>query len=547
MKTKLSILCAVVLSFAVASCGGGGGGAVGTTFSLGGTVTGNVDNDPIVLKNNGRDNLTMNADGAFTFATAVADGAAYVITAETAPGEETCTVNNATGTMHGSDVATVTVQCAEDAFTVGGNVTGLSSGDKLTLQNNGSDNLLITGNGVFTFANPVAENAQYDVSVLSAPAGKICTVNNSKNSVAADVTDVSVICSSSSFTVSGTVTGITGSGTLVLQNNNANDQSLTTDGPFAFTTKVAVGAIYSVTASSTPLGKTCSILHGTGVITNGNITDVAVSCSTSTYTVGGTAAGLGAGEALVLQDNGADDLNVTSNDVFTFSTPVTYNTAYAVTVKTPPAGKTCTVNKGSGTIGTANVTDVTAICSAIPYTVSATVTGLLSGTLVLQNNGGDNLSITTNGTFPFATALADGAGYLVAVSSNPVGETCSVTGSSGTIASAGVVVAVNCSAISYTVGGAVTGLIGVGTLVLQDNGADNLSLTTNGSFTFATAVASGSPYNVSIFSLPTGRTCNVTSGSGTISGANIIDVAVACTPLPQVVAPTFSPFARIFV
>ena len=35
----------------------------------------------------------------------------------------------------------------------------------------------------------------------------------------------------------------------------------------------------------------------------------------------------------------------------------------------------------------------------------------LSGTVVLQDNGGDNLSVSANGSFTFATPLAAGAAY----------------------------------------------------------------------------------------------------------------------------------------
>ncbi len=43
---------------------------------------------------------------------------------------------------------------------------------------------------------------------------------------------------------------------------------------------------------------------------------------------------------------------------------------------------------------------------------------------------------------------------------------------------------------NFTIGGNVSGLTGTG-LVLQNNGADNLSVTASGTFTFATAVKSG--------------------------------------------------------
>jgi len=83
------------------------------------------------------------------------------------------------------------------------------------------------------------------------------------------------------------------------------------------------------------------------------------------------------------------------------------------------------------------------------------------------------------------------------------------------------------STTSYTVGVTVTGLSG--TVVLQNNGGDNLSETSDGTYTFATSVASGSAYAVTVLTQPTDQTCSVTSGSGTMGNANVTDVAVACT------------------
>ena len=70
----------------------------------------------------------------------------------------------------------------------------------------------------------------------------------------------------------------------------------------------------------------------------------------------------------------------------------------------------------------------------------------LSGTVVLQDNGGDDLSVSSNGAFTFATPLATGAAYNVTVKTNPSGQTCTVSGGAGTVASANVTsVAVTCS------------------------------------------------------------------------------------------------------
>ncbi len=79
---------------------------------------------------------------------------------------------------------------------------------------------------------------------------------------------------------------------------------------------------------------------------------------------------------------------------------------------------------------------------------------------------------------------------------------------------------------TYTIGGSVTGLTDAG-LVLQNNGGDNLSVSANGSFTFATPVAQGGAYAVDVLAQPTGQTCTVTNGSGT-ANADVTGVQVDC-------------------
>lgn len=157
------------------------------------------------------------------------------------------------------------------------------------------------------------------------------------------------------------------------------------------------------------------------------------------------------------------------------------------------------------------------------YKIGGTVTGL-SGILVLQDNGADDLSITTSGTFTFAKALTNGSSYAVTVKTQPAGQTCSVTNGSGKVSGANVTsVVVSCG---YTVGGTVSGLNG--TLVLQDNSTDDLSITTSGTFTFAKALANGSSYAVTIKTQPTAQSCYGTNLTGTIAGANVTNVTLSC-------------------
>ena len=81
---------------------------------------------------------------------------------------------------------------------VGGQLSGLTPGESITLQNNSGDNLTLSSNGPFTFVTPVAGNGAYHVAILNSPAVPIaqtCTVSNASGTVGtAPVTNVTIAC-----------------------------------------------------------------------------------------------------------------------------------------------------------------------------------------------------------------------------------------------------------------------------------------------------------------------------------------------------------------
>jgi hypothetical protein len=156
------------------------------------------------------------------------------------------------------------------------------------------------------------------------------------------------------------------------------------------------------------------------------------------------------------------------------------------------------------------------------------VTGLTGSGLVLQINGGGNLSVTANGSFTFATQVASGATYKVSVLGFPSAptEACTVTNGSGTATAPVTNVNVTCTA-GFLVGGTVSGLTGTG-LVLRNNGASDQPVAGPGGFTFAAPVALGGSYSVTVFTPPTGQSCAVANGSGS-SSTDVNNVAVSCT------------------
>ncbi len=183
----------------------------------------------------------------------------------------------------------------------------------------------------------------------------------------------------------------------MLQNNGADDLTISADGEFTFATPLADGSTYAVAVISAPAGQTCSVSNGFATLAGANVTSVAVICSSESFTVGGTVIGLAG--TLVLQNNGADDLTLTADGPCTFATPLADGSTYAVTVFSAPAGQTCAVSNGTGSLAGADAADVAVTCNDIPsgtFTIGGSVTGL-TGTLVLQNNGADDLTLTTDG------------------------------------------------------------------------------------------------------------------------------------------------------
>ena len=252
----------------------------------------------------------------------------------------------------------------------------------------------------------------------------------------------------------------------------------------------------------------------------------------ASYTVGVSVSGLSG--TVVLQNNGSNNLTVSSNGSITFSNAVADGGTYAVTVATQPTGQTCAISNGTGTISGANVTNVSVACTndgGSSYTVGGSVSGL-SGTVVLQNNGSNNLTVSSNGSITFSNAVADGDTYAVTVATQPTGQTCAVSNGTGTISGANITnVSVACinsgGGTSFTVGGTVSGL--VGTLILQNNSSDDLTIIANGSYSFSSALADGASYNVSVSSQPANYNCAVSNSSGSISSTNVSNVNVDCT------------------
>jgi hypothetical protein len=81
---------------------------------------------------------------------------------------------------------------------------------------------------------------------------------------------------------------------------------------------------------------------------------------------------------------------------------------------------------------------------------------------------------------------------------------------------------------TFTISGTIVNAANTG-LVIQNNLANDITVApATATFSFSTKIATGSPYAVTIKTLPNQQACKVTGGSGTVAGANVTGVVVDC-------------------
>ncbi|MBI1424272.1 MAG: hypothetical protein GC149_12450 [Gammaproteobacteria bacterium] len=405
-------------------------------YTVSGTISG-LTGSGLVIRNNGTPVTVSNN----AFSVSMASGSTYAFTIGTQPSNPTqlCTIANGSGTVGSSNISNVAVSCAASttpSYTVSGTITGLVGGG-LMIMNNGTA-VPISNNA---FSVSLASGSAYAFTIGTQPSNpsQQCTVTNGAGTVGTvNISNVAVSCSTRSYTVSGTISGLSGSG-LVIRNNGTP----VTISNNAFSVSLASGSAYAFTVGTQPSNpaQQCTIANASGTVGSSNISNVAVSCSTTMYTVSGTISGL-SGTGLVIRNNGTA-VTISNN---AFSVSLASGSIYAFTIGTQPSSpaQQCTISNGSGTVGSANISNVAVSCSTTMYTVSGTISGLSGTGLVIRNNGAP-VTISNNA---FSVSLSSGSAYAFTIGTQPSSpaQQCTIANASGTVGSLNITnVVVTCS------------------------------------------------------------------------------------------------------
>lgn len=216
--------------------------------------------------------------------------------------------------------------------------------------------------------------------------------------------DAAVPVPTITYSVGGSVSGLTGSG-LVLQDNGGDNLAISADGAFTFAAQVGGSAPYSVTVLTQPGGQVCTVANGSGTA-NANVSNVAVNCAIPSNPINGYVAATASGP-VTLQNNGTDTISIASDATFTFPTLVATGSPYNVTVLAAPAGQSCVVLNGSGNAPQSPGIEVEVNCTDLPPTPIALVANSAANTLSLYRMDRGTGALTALGTtgtglYPYA-------------------------------------------------------------------------------------------------------------------------------------------------
>ena len=249
---------------------------------------------------------------------------------------------------------------SSSSFKIGGTVTGLSG--VLIIQNNSGDDTVVKQTGSedisFTFKTSISFGSAYSVSVKLQPNTQTCTASNASGTTSQNISNITIACTSSSYNVSGTVIGLTGS--VVLQNNGADNLTVS-NGSFSFTNKINKGSAYNVTVKTQPSPFICSVANNRGLASD-NMSSVSIVCAVQAYFLSGTASGLGSTTLGLQFDNETKMLSDSDNGSFNFSTPVAKGGGYSIYIPSQPDNRTCSVINGTRSNVTQDYTDIKAVC-----------------------------------------------------------------------------------------------------------------------------------------------------------------------------------------
>lgn len=190
VRASVSALCAALL----AGCGGGDDGSLVLQATIYGLAK------PGLVLTSGSQEVTVTPSGSaamtVTFPNLIEEDSTIDVKIKTPATASKCTVDAKTVGLKANyyTARQVVINCTTDSYTLGGTIAGLT-GEGLILNNGDQQFAPAAGSSTFVFKNPVADGANYGVTVLQQPAGQVCTIANNVGTMPSGaVSNIAVTC-----------------------------------------------------------------------------------------------------------------------------------------------------------------------------------------------------------------------------------------------------------------------------------------------------------------------------------------------------------------
>ena len=342
--------------------------------------------------------------------------------------------------------------------------------------------------------------------------------------------DFVATAASTTYAISGTVSGATAQGvTMTLSGTASGTTTTASDGTYSFTG--LVNGSYTVTPSR--LGYTFSPSSLTFTVSGGNATgkDFVATAISTTYAISGAVSGATAqGVTMTLSGTASGSTTTASDGTYSFTGLV--NGSYTVTPSRlgytfSPSSLTFTVSGGNAT-----GKDFVATAVSTTYAISGTVSGATAQgvTMTLSGTASGSTTTASDGTYSF-TGLVNGS-YTVTPSRlgytfSPSSLTFTVSGGNAT----GKDFVATAVSTTYAISGTVSGATAQGvTMTLSGTASGSTTTASDGTYSF-TGLVNGSytvtPTRLGYTFSPSSLTFTVSGGNAT--GKDFIATAISTT------------------
>lgn len=359
LRHIVALGCAALL----AACGGGGD----LDYPLSVQVSG-LNQQAIVLKSTlgtgQEDRYTVTKEGFQQFHISISRGGSYSVTVLDS-GSLACDVKNGAASNVTTTPPPVIVTCSGGTlFSVGGTVSGLTTGQAFTVQLNPDTTLVqFSQNGSYQFPTLIARGGRYNVQIVRQTPGLFCSPINGVGTIDNANATVDIGCKTmeKAWRIHAQVTGLADGNALALHNQQPGHvdevRLFTKDGTQAFEQPVPDQDEYTVFIGpgSQLNGQLCLVTSGNSSGNARSDVTVQIQCAyppPTSFPISVNVTGLYDGNQLVVQNQTSTELMTltSAKTQGTFNQPIGIGQPYSVQITTLPTLQACGLTNGSGTV-----------------------------------------------------------------------------------------------------------------------------------------------------------------------------------------------------